>query len=88
MRELNYDRTFTDTDYSNGSAAALGNYIAECLINFGLQDGSNEQRAYGNRFYNPVNDPLVINFSGNNSIQDFNRWQPLTLDVFIDQAGK
>jgi hypothetical protein len=29
-----YDASFTSTDYSDGSAAALGNYIAQCMIRF------------------------------------------------------
>ncbi|MDX1666954.1 MAG: hypothetical protein R3350_06985, partial [Saprospiraceae bacterium] len=40
MNRNGYDRTFTSTDYSTGSPAALGNYLARCLIDFGLQDGS------------------------------------------------
>ena len=51
MNKLGYDPDFTDTDYSTGSPAALGNYIAEQLIAFGLQDGSNERFFHANRFY-------------------------------------
>lgn len=84
---LGYDPGVTSTDYSTGSPAALGNYIAQCLINFGMQDGANEQNDYGNLHYEPVNEPLVTDLFGNPDITDFNRWQPLTLDVFIDQSG-
>ncbi len=87
MANQGYVTTNTSTDYTNGDAAALGNYIAQCYINYGLQDGSNEQNSYENTVYEPVNDPLVMAFSGNNSLDDPNRWQPLTLDVFIDQSG-
>lgn len=38
---LGYDASFTSTDYSMGSAAALGNHIAECMIAYGLQGGAN-----------------------------------------------
>jgi hypothetical protein len=48
MMDLGYDIFFTNQDYSTGSPAALGNYIAQCLINFGFQDGSNEQIGYNN----------------------------------------
>ncbi len=87
MDSLGYDKNFVSTDYSTGDGAALGNYIAEKVIEFGLQDGSNEIDDFNNLYYEPVNDPLVMAFSGNADIADPNRWQPLTLDVFIDQAG-
>ncbi len=87
MMDMGYDIFFTNQNYSTGNPAALGNYIAQCLINFGFQDGSNEQLGYNNTAYEEVNPPLVMAFSGNPDIIDPNRWQPLTLDVFIDQAG-
>ena len=40
-----YDDTFTSIDYSTGSYAALGNYLASEIIAFGNQDGSNEQNS-------------------------------------------
>lgn len=87
MIELGYDISFTSTDYASGSPAALGNYIAECMIAYGLQDGSNEQNDYANLHYEPVNDPLPPIVPGNRFLTDPNRWQPLALDVFIDQSG-
>lgn len=85
--QLGYDSSFHSTNYSTGSAAALGNHLAEEMIAFGLQDGSNEQNDYGNTYYNTVNPPLLPMLPGNPDIVDPNRWQPLTLNVFIDQAG-
>lgn len=85
--ELGYDASFISTDYESGSAAALGNYIAQCLIDFGLQDGANEQGSYDNQYYRPVNPPLIPFLPGNPNISDLNRWQPLALDIFIDQSG-
>lgn len=87
MATLGYDISFTDTDYTTGSAAALGNYIAQCVIAFGLQDGSNEGNLYANTAYSPVNPPMIVDNPGNPTIVDLNRWQPLTLDLFIDQSG-
>ena len=87
MAQLGYDEENTSIDYASGDPAALGNYIAKCIIDFGLQDGSNEQFSYLNLFYEPVNPPLVMEQPGNPNILDYNRWQPLTLDVFIDQSG-
>ncbi|MCC6723051.1 MAG: hypothetical protein IT258_00980, partial [Saprospiraceae bacterium] len=87
MLQRGYDISFTSTDYSTGNAAALGNYIASQVIGFGYQDGSNEQFGYANLYYTPVNPPLVTQFTGNPDLIDFNRWQPLTLQLFIDQNG-
>jgi len=87
MATLGFDTENTSTDYASGDPAALGNYIAEQLIAYGLQDGSNEQYGYLNLFYEPVNPPLVMTDPGNPDIQDYNRWQPLTLEFFIDQSG-
>ena len=87
MAELGHDPSNTSTDYSTGSAAALGNHLGQCLIYFGLQDGSNEQNGYTNTYYEPVNSPLIPSLPGNPNITDLNRWQPLTLQVFIDQGG-
>ncbi|MEY3050424.1 MAG: hypothetical protein RLY31_209 [Bacteroidota bacterium] len=87
MEQLGYDPAFQGTDYSAGDPAALGNYIAQCYIQYGFQDGANELFNFANLYYQPVNPPLVIELSGNPYLQDFNRWQPITLDVFIDQSG-
>lgn len=46
-------------------APALGNYIADCYIQFGLQDGANEVNDYANRFYEPVNPPIEPELPGN-----------------------
>ncbi len=87
LKDLGYDKAITGTDYTIGSPATLGNYIAQCLLNFGLQDGANERNQYENQYYKPVNPPLDLLASGNPDIVDPNRWQPLRFDVFIDQSG-
>ena len=87
FRNLGYDESYTSTDYQNGNPAALGNYLAQHIIDFGLQDGSNEQNDYTNRFYAPINNPLVATTEGNNTLDFPNRWQPLALDSFVDQSG-
>ena len=87
MDTLGYDISFTSQDYSTGSPAALGNYIAQCVIDFGLQDGSNEQNLYTNTSYAPSNPPLIVDLPGNPDMVDMNKWQPLTLELFIDQSG-
>lgn len=84
---LGYDKNNTSLDYSDGSYAALGNYMASKMIGFGFQDGANEENAYENEFYEPVNTPLALELYENNDAIDPNRWQPLAFDVFIDQSG-
>ena len=87
LKDLGYDKAVTGTDYSTGLPANLGNYIAQCMIDFGLQDGANEPNQYANQYYKPVNPPLDLSASGNSDIVDPNRWQPLRFEVFIDQSG-
>lgn len=84
---LGHDSTFVSTDYSDGSPAALGNYLGEQMIAFGMQDGANEAQDYANRFYRPWNPPLAPVIPGNRFFFNPNRWQPITFDVFIDQSG-
>ena len=85
MAALGYDIAVNTTDGS--TPAALGNRIAADVIAFGLADNSNEVDNYKNRFYAPINPPLVPGLPGNPDIVDPNRWQPLALSFFIDQAG-
>lgn len=85
--DLGYDPNYESTDYIDGPPAALGNYIAQQIIAFGLQDESNEQNDYANLYYTPYNDILAPEGFGNPLIDDPNRWQPLALDVFQDQSG-
>ncbi|OAB76236.1 T9SS type A sorting domain-containing protein [Cochleicola gelatinilyticus] len=87
MTTHNYDTSFTSTAYQSGNAAALGNYLAAQLIAFGLQDGSNEANDYANLFYEPINNPLVTAISGSTGLNDPNRWQPLSIENFVDQSG-
>lgn len=87
MANLGYDIHNASTDTSSGQAAALGNFIADCYIGFGLRDGANEPQGYANKNYKPVNPGLAPSEPGNPKLRDANRWQPLELDVFKDQSG-
>lgn len=84
---LGYDSSYHSFNYVNGNPADLGNYIAEQLIAYGLQDGANEANAYANQYYTPRNPTLLPVVAGNPNVVDPNLWQPLTLNVFIDQNG-
>jgi hypothetical protein len=87
MSELGYDAADTSTDVTTGSAAAVGNRIAECYIAYGLQDGANEANGYANAHYLPVNPPIEPPKPGNPNIADLDRWQPIALVQYVDQAG-
>jgi len=87
MSSKGYNTSHIGQDASTGNPASLGNYIGACVINMGNVDNSREIFGYDNAHYEPVNDPLVMAFPGNPDISDPNRWQPLTLNVFIDQSG-
>ena len=86
MEVLGYDTLITSTQYHCGFAQ-LGNYIAEQVIAFGAEDFSNELEDYANLFYEPTNPTLPIERRGNPDLGNFNRWQPIEFNQFIDQAG-
>ena len=87
MNILGLDINFLESDGYESNSSSLGNFIAEQYIQYGLLDGSNEQSDYINQYYEPVNEPLAPIFAGNPTVTDPNRWQPLSLDIFVDQSG-
>ncbi|MEZ4911426.1 MAG: T9SS type A sorting domain-containing protein [Saprospiraceae bacterium] len=87
MYLMGFDTLFTDMDYQSGDPRAFGNYVAQLLLDYNLQDGSNEANDYTNTYYKPLNPPLIIKLSGNANVTDLNRWQPIAFDAFVDQSG-
>ena len=87
MAALGYDISDVSTDTASGSAAAMGNRIAECYIDYGFQDGANEINAYENTAYMPVNPVIEPALPGNPNIVDLDRWQQIAVPRFIDQSG-
>lgn len=87
MQQLGFNTADASLSYQGGSAAAMGNYIADCYINYGMQDGANEANDYANAFYVPANPKIEPELPGNPNIVDLDRWQPISLTLFIDQAG-
>jgi hypothetical protein len=84
MDDLGYDRSIVST--AGNSPAALGNRIAAAVLEFGLEDGANEQNGYTPTYgYMPVNGPMVVAMPGT-MMTDPNRWQPLAL-VLLKQSG-
>jgi hypothetical protein len=82
-----YDINFTSTDYILDGPAALGNYIAENMIAYGFQDGSNEIANHNYQYYEPFNPPIEVELPGNPNMIDPNRWQAIALSNSIDQSG-
>lgn len=87
MNSLGYDPAITSTNYTDGDPAKLGNYIAQQVIAFGYQDGSNQIANYANQFYQTVNGNIWPQLPGNPECYDPNRWQPLSLSLVLDQNG-
>jgi hypothetical protein len=76
MVALGYDPDFTST--VGNSPAAVGNRVAQSVIQHGLADGANEVNRYttpAGQFV-PVNQPLTFEDPGTTMV-DPNRWQPL-----------
>ena len=71
----------------DGSAAALGRCIGAHYVARGLADGSNEAGDYESTDYGPVNPYLDPRYPGDAGLRDPDRWQPLALRMFVDQAG-
>ncbi len=90
MAHYGLDPSYTSTDYQRErSPAALGNYIADCVVRFGLGDGSNEADGYRTRFYAPVNPPLdPTDPDSIHDLVDPDRWQKLALGTFVSKTGQ
>ncbi len=87
MDSLGFDVNIASTLYTQDGPAALGNFIAQSIIEKGMEDGSNEGDSYKALYYKPVNPSLSPRLRGNRRIDDPNRWQAFSMSVFIDQAG-
>lgn len=86
MERLGYDIAITTL--AGNSPAALGNRVAQRVIEYGLSDGANEQNDYASLHYQPVNARLDPAAPGNPNISDPNRWQQLHLPDFVGQSGQ
>ena len=84
LTSLGYSSAITTT--VGPSPAAVGNRVAAAILAFSTGDGSNESTGYDDPTYTPVNDPLIIAFSGT-TMNDPNRWQPLAFEFAVTQNG-
>jgi hypothetical protein len=88
------DNAFTAMGYSVGNTStvgntpsALGNRIYATIQALGLADGANESGNYSpTNGYAPVNQPLIFSLPGT-TMNDPNRWQPLTFSYLVLQNG-
>ncbi len=55
----------------------MGKKVGNMIIDYGQNDGSNEENDYANTHYLPVNPAYNLFFTGNTDIPNPNRWQPL-----------
>ena len=86
MAMLGYDIGVTTTDYQNDGPAALGNYVAEQVIAFGMQDGANEAEGYAADCYQPINPNIQPEMPGNPDVIVPTAGSRLS-SRFIDQSG-
>ncbi len=84
MASLCYRTDYTDT--TAGTPAALGNRIAEAVLEYGNLDGARESERYVDAEYRPVNEPLIVAEPGT-AMHDPNHWQPLALERQVSQNG-
>jgi Domain of unknown function (DUF6851) len=84
MASLCYRTEYADT--AGTTPAALGNRIAEAVLEYGSHDGARESERYVDAEYRPVNEPLIVAEPGT-AMHDPNRWQPLALERQVSQNG-
>lgn len=92
--QANLDAAFAATGYDPGftstkgdSPAAIGNRIAEAVLDAAALDNSNEPNNFApNNGYEPVNEHMVFKLPGCEMV-DPNRWQPLAFDFLVLQGG-
>ena len=82
------DTSFNSTDYATYGAPALGNYLAEQLIAYGMTDGSNEANDYANLCYEQAEPNILPEVPGTSGQEDPNLWQAVELSFAIDQSGE
>ena len=76
-----------DVTTSEGDTpAAVGNRIADAVLEAAATDGSNEYGGYAATDYTPVNSPMVVADPGT-TMTDPNRWQPLKIANLVSQNG-
>lgn len=82
------DPSFKSTDYSNGSPAALGNYVAERMLEFAWEfDPAGELDGFEGIEYEASNPYIKPNLPGVQNLRNPNRWQPISSRGYIAEKG-
>lgn len=87
MEKLGLDVSDFSMDYKEGSPAALGNYISNCICEWGLQDGSREENGHEALNYSSANTKLRPYWPGTQGLKDPNRWQAISTRDYVDKRG-
>jgi hypothetical protein len=91
ITSLGYDKTIITT--VGDSPAAIGNRIAQKIIEASINDGSNEANNYADMTaYTSVNVPMIAGYptatdQAHNPMGNPNRWQPLYINSLTAQNG-
>ena len=87
LEDLGLNPKYRNDDYSTGNPAALGNYIANKMHEFGLSEPAGDEDGYEGPGQSPINPMLKPNIPGNKTLVDCNRWQPLSVIDYIKEKG-
>ncbi len=87
MEDLQLTVNNRDVDYKSGSPEALGNYIANHIIEIGQQDGSLEEESHQSESYEFINSNLKPGDSGVGVLDDPNKWQPIDVNTYVRKKG-
>ncbi|MDA1044814.1 MAG: vanadium-dependent haloperoxidase [Verrucomicrobia bacterium] len=75
-----------NTNRIGDSPSAIGNRAAQAILNFAIDDASNESGRYADSSYAAINAPLILALQGTTML-DPNRWQPLAFAFALTQNG-
>ncbi|WP_299441816.1 vanadium-dependent haloperoxidase [uncultured Aquimarina sp.] len=87
LDSLGYSISYRKDDYQKGSPEALGNYIANYIIELGANDNSREDDRHESEDYTGANQNLRPEIAGTKGLNNPNRWQPIDIEHYIDSKG-
>lgn len=87
MDSLGYNVSIRKTNYEDGSPEALGNYIANYIIELGDNDNSREDNRHESETYRSVNLNIRPDLPGTGLLKNPNRWQPIEIRPYISKKG-
>lgn len=87
LEDLGLDPRNYSSNYKEGSAAELGNYVGNLIYEFGLTEPVGDEDGYEGPGSEPANYPLKPNVPGNKNLRNKNRWQPLSVVDYINDKG-